>query len=108
MARFLARVTYTPEAWQGMIANEVDRAAVVSKLFEGLGGKLELFYYALEGSDVVSTISVPDNVTAAIASRTVAAAGAVASITMTPLLTSDELAEVIRRTPETAYRPTNP
>lgn len=61
----------------------------VEKLLEGIGGRLEAFYYALGEDDGYVIADIPDNISAAAVSLQVAATGAV-RIRTVPLLSTEE------------------
>ena len=62
-----------------------------------LGGSVEAFYYSFGESDVVVIADVPDNVTAAAVSLTVAASGRL-TLKTTPLLDPAEIDEATKKT----------
>jgi uncharacterized protein with GYD domain len=103
MPRFLARSSYSVDGLKGLLKEGgTSRRAAVEKLVEGLGGKLEAMYYAFGEDDVLVIAEYPDNVTAAAASLTVAASGAV-SVKMVVLLTPEEIDEAAKKSVN--YRP---
>ena len=77
MAKYLFEARYTPEGAKG-VAKEggSGRRAAVAKMAEGLGGKLETFYYAFGDVDAYVIVEMPDNVTAAAAALAVNQGGA--------------------------------
>jgi len=66
------------------------RRAAVQKLTEGLGGKLEAFYYAFGDHDAYVILDIPDQATGLAISLAINASGAVRAST-TPLLTPEEI-----------------
>jgi uncharacterized protein with GYD domain len=66
MAKYLFEARYNAAGAEG-VAREggSGRRAAVAKMTEGLGGKLESFYYAFGDVDAYAIVDVPDNVTAA-------------------------------------------
>jgi uncharacterized protein with GYD domain len=66
MAKFLFEARYTVEGAKG-IAREggTGRRAAIAKMTEGLGGKVEAFYYAFGDVDAYVIVDLPDSVTAA-------------------------------------------
>jgi uncharacterized protein with GYD domain len=62
----------------------------VQKLIEGLGGKLEAFYYAYGADDAVIIADLPDATSGVALSLTVNATGAVRLETI-PLITPEEI-----------------
>jgi uncharacterized protein with GYD domain len=91
MAKFLVSGSYGPEGVKGLIKDRASgRVASVTKMIEGLGGKVEAFYYAFGETDVFVVVDVPDAATAAALSMAVNASGAVRT-SLTPLLTVEEV-----------------
>jgi uncharacterized protein with GYD domain len=102
MPKYLLNVAYTLEGAKGLRAEGgTKREHVVRLSVEGLGGKLESFYYTLGDRDVVAIVDVPDAVTVAALSLAVAASGA-ARCSTTPLLSAEEMDRACER--KTAYR----
>jgi uncharacterized protein with GYD domain len=102
MPKYLLSVSYTLEGAKGLrTEGGSKREHVVRLSVEGLGGKLESFYYTLD-RDVIAIVDVPDAVTVAALSLAVAASGA-ARCSTTPLLSAQEMDHAAER--KTAYRP---
>lgn len=66
MAKYLFETHYTVEGAKG-VAREggSGRRNAIAKMLEGLGGKLETFYYAFGDVDAYVIVDVPDSVTVA-------------------------------------------
>lgn len=66
MAKYLFEARYTTEGAKG-VAREggSGRRAAIVKMVEGLGGKMETFYFAFGDVDAYVIFDLPDNVTAA-------------------------------------------
>ena len=91
MAKYLIKASYTAEGVKGLAKEGgSSRRALVQKMVEGLGGKLETFYFSYGESDVVLICDLPDAASAIAISLAVNAAGAVHAST-TPLISVDEL-----------------
>jgi uncharacterized protein with GYD domain len=91
MPRFLWQVSYTPQGAHGLLKEGGSaRRAVVQRLTEQAGGKLESFYFALGESDAYVIAELPDATTAAAVSVAVNAVGA-AHLRTVPLLTPEEM-----------------
>jgi uncharacterized protein with GYD domain len=102
MPRYLIHASYTAEGAKGIISEGGStRRETIAKLAEGLGGRLESFYFAFGEDDVVTIIEFPDNVSAAAVSMTVGATGLV-STRITVLLTPEEIDEAAQKS--VAYR----
>jgi len=103
MPKYLWQVSYTTEGSKGLLKEGgSSRRKVVEKLVQGVGGRLEAFYYALGDEDVYCITEFPDNVTAAAISLNVAAAGG-ARIRTVALLSTEEFDEAAKKTVQ--YRP---
>jgi uncharacterized protein with GYD domain len=91
MAKYLFEARYTPEGAKG-IAREggTGRRAAIAKMTEGLGGKLESFYYAFGDVDAYVIVDLPDSVTAAAVALAVNQAG-LASVKTVVLLAPEDM-----------------
>jgi uncharacterized protein with GYD domain len=91
MPKFLIKASYNPDGVRGLIKEGGSkRRAVVQKLIEGLGGKLEAFYYAYGDDDAIIIADLPDATSGVALSLTVNATGAVRLATI-PLITPEEI-----------------
>jgi uncharacterized protein with GYD domain len=91
MPKYLITASYSAEGIKGLLKEGgSSRRAVVQKIAESVGGKLESLYYTFGEHDVIAIYDVPDNVTATAISLTVGATGLV-RITTTPLVTPEEV-----------------
>ena len=103
MAKYLWQVSYTASGAKGVLKEGGSgRREMVEGLAKGLGGSVEAFYYAFGDADVYVIADIPDNVTAASISMTVAASGA-ARIKTVVLLSPDEVDQAAQKS--VAYRP---
>jgi uncharacterized protein with GYD domain len=103
MAKFLIQGSYTPEGAKGLIKEGgTARKAAVQKALEGLGGKLDSFYYTFGANDVVVICDLPDTVTGLALSLAVNASGAV-RISTAPLLSVEDVDAACKKT--VSYRP---
>ena len=103
MAKYLAQCNYVGEGLKGLLKEGgSSRRAVVEKLIQSLGGKVEAFYYAFGDTDLYIIIDAPDNISAAAATLTVNATGAL-TVKTTVLLTPEEIDAAVKKSP--AYRP---
>ena len=103
-SNYLLQVGYTPEAWAHLIAHPHDRIEAVRPVIEKLGGKILHGWYAFGDYDIVTVIEMPGNIEAAAFSLAASAGGAVRSIKTTPLLSSAEGVEAMKRASMTGYR----
>jgi uncharacterized protein with GYD domain len=103
MAKYLLEVNYSLEGIRGVKAKGGSaRVAAATELIEGLGGKIESFYFAFGGSDVFVVADMPDNVTAAAAALIVTAGGGATTKTVA-LLTPEEMDAAAKK--DASYRP---
>ena len=103
MAKFLWKASYTSDGVKGVLKEGgTGRQAAVEKVVEGLGGKVEAFYFALGEHDVYVIADLPDTVTATAVSLTVNASGVVALQTV-ELLTPEQVDEASKKSID--YRP---
>ena len=104
MASFLLQVGYTSEAWANLIGNPHDRIGDVRPVVEKLGGKIVQAWFAFGDYDVVTIIEMPSNVEAAAFSLAAAAGGAIRSIKTTPLLSTAEAIEAMKKAAKSGYK----
>ncbi|MCU1338726.1 MAG: hypothetical protein JWO19_4307 [Bryobacterales bacterium] len=105
MASYLLQVGYTPETWATMIHNPQDRSAAIKAPVEKLGGRVERFWLSFGDYDVVGVVEMPDSVSAAAFSMAVAAGGACRTVRTTPLLSSSEGMEAMKKAATCGYEP---
>jgi uncharacterized protein with GYD domain len=98
MAKFLIHASYSSDGLKGLMKDKASgRKAAVSKMLEGMGGKLESMYYTFGDHDAIVIADVPDNVTAAAMSIAVSASGLARTQTV-PLLTVEETDQALAKT----------
>ena len=103
MPKYLLQGSYTVEGLKGLLKEGgSSRRAAVEQLLQGMGGKLEAFYYTLGDDDVFVIAELPDNVSATAVSLAINATGAV-KIKTTVLITPEEVDQATKKT--VAYRP---
>jgi uncharacterized protein with GYD domain len=105
MPRFLHQVSYTSEAMARLIANPQDRFEAVRGPIEKLGGKIEHGYFAFGEHDAILITEMPDNISAAAIALAFAAGGACKSCQTTPLMTTAEALDAMRRAATCGYKP---
>ena len=105
MASYLLQVGYTPEAWTAMIHDPQDRSAAIKAPVEKLGGRVERFWLSFGDYDIIGIIEMPDSVSAAAFSMAVAAGGSCRSVRTTPLLSSSEGLEAMKKAAMCGYQP---
>jgi uncharacterized protein with GYD domain len=95
--KILWQVRYTTEGSHGLLEEGGSkRKETIAHLLEGMGGKLESFYFAFGDDDAFVIADVPDATTAAAISLKVNAAGGAALKTV-PLLTAKEFDDACKR-----------
>ena len=97
MPKYLLQVSYTAEGAKGLLKDGgTKRRAAAKTLVESLGGKMDCFYFAFGKDDAVVVADFPDGVSAAAASLTIAASGAVKG-RVTVLLTPEEIDQAAKK-----------
>ena len=103
MPKYLLQASYTAEGAKGLLKDGGSkRRAAAKTLVESLGGKIDCFYFAFGKTDVFAVVDLPDGVSAAAASLTIGATGAVAG-RVTVLLTPEEIDQAAKKS--TKYTP---
>jgi len=104
MANFLLQVAYTPETWANLISNPQDRIEAVRPVVEKLGGTITHGWFAFGDYDLIAIVDMPGNVEAAAFSLAAAAGGAVRAIKTTPLLSTAEGVEAMKKASMSGYK----
>jgi uncharacterized protein with GYD domain len=104
MTNYLVQVSYTPEAWAAMISNPHDRTGEVRPVVEKLGGKVVHAWFAFGDYDLVAIVEMPTNVEAAAFSLAAAAGGACRNIKTTPLMSTAEGIEALKKAASSGYK----
>ena len=105
MPYYLLQAAYTPEAWANLVKNPQDRTEAIRPIIEGLGGKVIAGFLTFGEYDSIALAEMPDNVSAAAFPMAAAAGGAVKAVKTTPLLTTQEGVEAMRKAVSTGYQP---
>jgi uncharacterized protein with GYD domain len=91
MSKYMIKASYAADGVRGLIKEGgTGRRSAVQKLIEGIGGKLEAFYFAYGDADAYVIVDVPDAATGIALSLAVNASGAVRVSTI-PLITPEEM-----------------
>jgi len=91
MPKFMVKASYAPDGIKGLIKEGGSgRRAVVQKMVDSLGGKVEAFYFAYGADDVYVIVDVPDATSGMALSLAANATGAV-RLSTTPLITTEEM-----------------
>jgi uncharacterized protein with GYD domain len=103
MAKYLIRGSYTAEGAKGLIKEGGSgRKAAVQKALDGLGGKIESFYFSFGADDVLVVCDIPDAISGLALSLAVNASGAV-KISTSPLFSVEEVDAASKKA--VSYRP---
>lgn len=103
MAKFLIQGSYTADGAKGLIKEGgTGRRAAIQKALDGLGGKVDAFYYAFGANDVVLICDIPDAINGLALSLAVNASGAV-RVSTTPLLSVEDVDAACKKA--VSYRP---
>ena len=102
MPKYLIQASYTADGVKGVLQDGGSgRRAAAQKAIQGLGGKLEAFYFTFGERDAVLICDLPDTAAAMALSLTVNASGAVKAST-TPLISVEEVDAACKKS--VAYR----
>ena len=103
MPKYMIQASYVGEGLKGLLKEGgTKRRETVAQAIEGMGGKLETFYYAFGDYDVCGVADMPDNVSSVAFSMMVNASGVINAKT-TVLLTPEEIDQATKKTFD--YRP---
>jgi len=105
MAKYLIQVTYSDDALAELVSHPQNRGAVISELFDRLGGKVESFYHALGEYDLVIIAEFSDNETLAAIQFAVRSTGVNKNFVATTLLSREEALNALRRAGSSGYQP---
>ena len=97
MPHYMFQGNYTGEAIRALAARPEDRSEAAGKLAKALGGKLREYFMSFGDHDFVAIAELPDDEAAAALSFAVSAAGHVAGMTTTKLLTPAEAMKAMGR-----------
>ena len=103
MPKYLFHGSYVGEGLKGLLKEGGSkRREAVEQAVNGMGGRLEGFYYAFDDDDVYAVADLPDNISSAALALLINASGAV-SIKTTVLLTPEEVDQAAKVSID--YRP---
>ncbi|MES1256434.1 MAG: GYD domain-containing protein [Acidobacteriota bacterium] len=100
MPKYLIQVSYNADGVKGLQKDGgTKRQKAAQALVESVGGKMETFYFAFGGSDVVAILDMPDAASMAAASLALGASGKVTNTT-TALVTPEEMDQAKKKAPK--------
>jgi len=103
MPKYMIQASYVGEGLKGLLKEGgTKRRDTVAQVIEGMGGKLESFYYAFGDYDVVGVADMPDNLSSVAFSLMINASGMINAKT-TVLLTPEDIDQATKKVVE--YRP---
>ncbi len=103
MPRYLFEANYTAAGAKGLLKEGgTARRTAIEKMVQGLGGRVEAFYFAFGDVDTFVIAELPDNATAAAVALTVGQSGMVTTKT-TVLITPEEADAATKKAVK--YRP---
>jgi len=105
MASFLLQCAYTTEAVTSLVARPQNRANVIKRAVESLGGKLIGAWMAFGDYDVVVIADFANNINAAALALAITAGGSLKSVKTTPLLSLNDSRAALRKAGKVGYKP---
>ena len=97
MAYYLIQAAYAADAWAALVKKPQNRVEAIRPAVEKLGGRIEGAWFCFGDYDIVLICRMPDNLSAAAFSVAAAAGGALRALKTTPLLTTEEGLEVMKK-----------
>src|SRR5258707_6482932 len=104
MSTYLLQVAYTPEPWATLVAQPHDRIDAVRPAVEKLGGKILHGWFAFGDYDLIAIVEMPSNVEAAAFSLAATAGGAIRAFKTTPLLSTAEGIDAMKKAAKSGYK----
>jgi uncharacterized protein with GYD domain len=105
VAKFAVFFTFTGGTIKNLMDKPTDRAAVVSRLCEAAGGRMEAYYLMFGDWDGFVIVEVADSRAAAAISLAVSSTGAFGRVQTHELLEAGELAGVLSTAATLTYTP---
>ncbi len=97
MAKYMYRTKYTQSGLQGLLREGgTGRRAALTQTIEGMGGKLEGFYYAVGDDDLILIAEIAAEATAMAIALNIAAAGAL-EVSTTVLVSPETIDEAVNK-----------
>lgn len=105
MPRYLIQASYTPATRAIFINKPQDRVAPMRALAERLGGSLQTLDFCLGEYDVVATMRLPDDATAAAAALVLTSAGHLSAYRTTRLMSAEEFVSAQQKAQGVGFEP---
>lgn len=103
MGKYLVKANYAGDGVKGLMTEGgTKRKEAASAAIESVGGSLDCMYFAFGDTDVYGICDFPDAASATATSLLINASGAV-KLTLTPLMTAEDIDAAAAKTP--SYRP---
>ncbi|GCB48147.1 GYD domain-containing protein [Streptomyces sp. NL15-2K] len=97
MPKYLFRVKLASEGLKGLLKEgAAARREVVERMVQSLDGRVESMYWAFGDDDVILTVELPGNTSAAAMGLVASASGGIRTNTVV-LLTAEEIDEAVRQ-----------
>ena len=97
MPKYLVQGSYTDQGLRGLLKEGGSkRRAMVAKLAEEMGGKLEVYYFCFGSDDFVIILDLPGNIDMA-ATAIVAQASGMVKSRVTVLMTPEDVDQAVRK-----------
>jgi uncharacterized protein with GYD domain len=105
MPSYLVQVAYTSEAVAALVKKPHDRATIVGKTVQKLGGTLKSAWLSFGDYDTIVIVDMPDNVSAAAFAMAISAGGSCTAVKTTPLLSVEEGVAAMKKAGGSGYKP---
>ena len=103
MAKYLIKGNYVGEGIAGLMTEGgTSRRAAAQAALDSVGGSLECMYFAFGDTDIYAVCDIPDDASAAAISLLINSSGVI-QLSLTPLLTVEDLDAAAQKTP--SYSP---
>ena len=97
MPHYLLQLSYTSEAWAGLVASPRNRIKDVEPVIKKAGMKLVYSALSFGKHDIVVIVDAPDNVSVAGLAMDFAAGGSIKDIKTTPLISWEDGVKAMRK-----------
>ena len=99
------QLAYSDDALAELVKHPQDRGAVITELFDRLGGRVEAFYHSIGEYDLITISELPDNESIAAIMIAIRSTGITNDLKVPPLLTREEGVSALRRAGGSGYQP---